>query len=332
MSHNLLIENGEASMMYVGGAPWHSLGTRLDKPATAEEAIQAAHLNWTVKKLPLYASDGENSLLKLLVPDKYAVARENSLDVLGVVGSSYTPVQNREAFAFFDPIVGQEAAIYHTAGALSKGERVWILAKLPDSIRVVGDDVTDKFLLLTNSHDGTSSLQVKFTPVRVVCQNTLSLAINQGGAGIKISHHTDIHQRMKAAEKMLGIVHQQYDELADTFRHMVQVPMHGNRLERYLEYVFPEPKERQPTESEAECIARDRSWSQYFFDQGAGNRMKGVEGTLWAAYNGVTEMLDHRKIRQTADQRLASIWFGAAERTKARALTVAVEMLPHFRN
>ncbi len=131
---------------------------------------------------------------------------------------------------------------------------------------------------------------------------------------------------------MLGIVRQQYDELADTFREMVQVPMNHNRLERYLEYVFPEPKDRQPTESEADCIQRDRSWSEYFFDQGAGNRMKGVGGTLWAAYNGVTEMLDHRKIRQTADQRLASIWFGAADRTKARALTVAVEMLPHFRN
>ncbi len=319
-------------MMYVGGVPWHGLGTRLDKPATAEEAIQAARLDWSVKKLPLFASDGENSLLKLPVPDKYAVARENSLDVLGVVGSSYTPVQNREAFAFFDPIVGQQAAIYHTAGALGKGERVWILAKLPDSIRVVGDDITEKFLLLTNSHDGTSSLQVKFTPVRVVCQNTLTLAINNGAASIKISHHTDIHQRMKAAERMLGIVHHQFDELADTFREMVRVPMNGNRMEKYLEYVFPEPKDRQPTDSEVDCIRRNRSWSEYFFDQGAGNRMKGVEGTLWAAYNGVTEMLDHRKIRQTADQRLASIWFGEANRIKARALTVAVEMLPHFRN
>jgi phage/plasmid-like protein (TIGR03299 family) len=319
-------------MMYVGGAPWHGLGAALDKPATAEEAIQAARLDWMVKKLPLFASDGENSLLRLPVPDKFAVARENSLDVLGVVGSSYTPVQNREAFAFFDPIVGTQAAIYHTAGALGKGERVWILAKLPDSIRVVGDDITDKFLLLTNSHDGTSSLQVKFTPVRVVCQNTLSLALNQGGAGIKISHHTEIHKRMRAAERMLGLVHHHFDELAETFREMVRVPMSGNRLEKYLEYVYPDPKDRLPTESEAECIARDCSWSEYFFDQGAGNRMIGVRGTLWAAYNGVTEWLDHRKIRQSADQRLASIWYGEANRIKARALTVAVEMLPHFRN
>ena len=137
---------------------------------------------------------------------------------------------------------------------------------------------------------------------------------------------------MKVAERMLGIVNHQHDELADTFREMVKVPMTHNRLERYLEFVYPEPKDRPPTESEEECISRDRSWSEYFFDQGAGNRLNGVGGTLWAAYNGVTEYLDHRKIRQNPDQRLTSTWFGEANRVKARALTVAVDMLPHFRN
>ena len=239
MSHNLLIQNGEASMMYVGGLPWHGLGTRLDRPATAKEAIQAAHLDWQVRKLPLCAVDG---LLHLPVKDKYGVARDGSLDVLGVVGRDYTPVQNREAFAFFDPIVGKNAAIYHTAGALGRGERVWILAKLPDSIRVVGDDVTDKYLLLTNSHDGKSSLQVRFTPVRVVCQNTLTLALNQNGSdngSLKLTHHTDIHRRLQEAERMLGIVRHQYDTLAETFREMVRVPMGKERLDQYLSRVFP---------------------------------------------------------------------------------------------
>ena len=332
MSHNLLIQNGEASMMYVGGLPWHGLGTRLDRPVTAKEAIQAAHLDWQVRKLPLCAVDG---LLHLPVKDKYGVARDGSLDVLGVVGRDYTPVQNREAFAFFDPIVGRNAAIYHTAGALGRGERVWILAKLPDSIRVVGDDITDKYLLLTNSHDGKSSLQVRFTPVRVVCQNTLTLALNQTGSdngGLKLSHHTDIHRRLQEAERMLCIVRHQYDTLAETFREMTRVPMNKERLDQYLSQVFPGSDEAEEDTHAAPMFRRDRAWSEYFFDQGAGNRMAGVEGTLWAAYNGVTEWLDHRKTRQSATQRLTSIWFGGANRLKARALTAAVEMLPHFRN
>jgi phage/plasmid-like protein (TIGR03299 family) len=332
MSHNLLIQNGEASMMYVGGLPWHGLGTRLAGPATAKEAIQAAHLDWQVRKLPLCAVDG---LLHLPVKDKFGVARDGSLDVLGVVGRDYTPVQNREAFAFFDPIVGKNAAIYHTAGALGKGERVWILAKLPDSIRVVGDDITERFLLLTNSHDGKSSLQVKFTPVRVVCQNTLTLALNQGGGngGIKLAHQTDIHRRLQEAERMLGIVRYQFDTLAETFREMVRVPMDSERLKQYLRHVFPASAE---AEDDADCVlspvSRDRAWSEYFFDQGAGNRMAGVKGTLWAAYNGVTEWLDHRKTRQNPAQRLTSIWFGETNRTKTRALTAAMELLPQWRN
>ena len=285
-----------------------------------------------MRKLPLCAIDG---LLQLPVKDRFGVTRDGSLDVLGVVGKDYTPVQNREAFAFFDPIVGKNAAIYHTAGALGRGERVWILAKLPDSIRVVGDDITDKYLLLTNSHDGKSSLQVRFTPVRVVCQNTLTLALNQVGSdqgGLRLNHYTDIHRRLQEAERMLGIVRHQYDTLAETFREMVRVPMNKERLDQYLSQVFPDSAAAGEDNHPAPVFQRDRAWSEYFFDQGAGNRMAGVEGTLWAAYNGVTEWLDHRKTRQSATQRLASIWFGGTNRTKIHALDAAVEMLARSGN
>ena len=178
MSHNLLMQNGQASMFYINEVPWHGLGTRLDKPATAHEAITAARLDWKVVKLPLFAGSK-----RIPVTDRFAVVRrtgdliQHTDPVLGVVSHEYTPLQNQQAFQFFDPIVGQNAAIYHTAGALGKGERVWILAQLPGHIRVAGDDITEKYLLLSNSHDGKSSVTIKFTPVRVVCQNTLTLAL-----------------------------------------------------------------------------------------------------------------------------------------------------------
>ena len=246
-------------------------------------------------KLPLCAVD---CLLHLPVKDRYGVARDGSLDVLGVVGRDYTPVQNREAFAFFDPIVGKNAAIYHTAGASGHGELVWTLAKLPDSIRVVGDDLTDKYMLLTNSHDGKSSIQVRFTPVRVVYQNTLTLALNQGSndnGDLKLTHHTDIHRRLQESERMLGIVRHRYDTLGEMFREMARVSMNKERLDQYLSQVFPGSAATEEEADKAPVFQRDSAWTEYFFDQGADNRMAGVEGTFWAAYNGVTEWLNHHK-------------------------------------
>jgi len=155
MPTNISERNGQAEAMVVGEPAWHRLGTVLEKPATAEEAIKAAHLNWTVIKQPLFAGEVEHHR----IPDHYAIVRgddwgKKKTTVLGIVRAGYKPLQNREAFTFFDPIVGKNAAIYHTAGALGDGERVWIQAKLPDEIRVIGDDITHKYLLLSNSHDG----------------------------------------------------------------------------------------------------------------------------------------------------------------------------------
>jgi phage/plasmid-like protein (TIGR03299 family) len=323
MSDNLLIQNGQASMFYINEVPWHGLGTKLNQPATAQEAIIAANLDWPVIKLPLFAGSKH-----LPVPDKFAVVRKSSNivsksdPVLGVVGKDYTPLQNRDAFRFFDPIVGQNAAIYHTAGALGQGERVWILARLPGHIRVVGDDISEKYLLLSNSHDGKSSVQIKFTPVRVVCQNTLTLALSDG-AVCRVVHHADVRSKLEQAHQMLGLINDRFDGMEQTFQAMSRVKMDSNRLADYLATIYPEAKEP----DKMELVQRDRSWSEYFFDQGKGNRLPGVAGSLWAAFNGVTEWQDHRKSRQNEHQRLVSSWFGGAYQTKARAYSVAVDKM-----
>ena len=155
MPHNLSTRNGQATMAYFGQTPWHGLGTKLDAPATAEEAIGAAGLDYEVELADLQTSAG------IPVPQRKAVIRSDTCQVLGIVGNSYVPVQNRQCFGFLDSVVADGKLRYHTAGALGKGERVWLLAKLPDRIRVKNsNDITEKFLLLSNSHDGTSSLRI----------------------------------------------------------------------------------------------------------------------------------------------------------------------------
>jgi phage/plasmid-like protein (TIGR03299 family) len=261
-----------------------------------------------------------------VVPDTFAVVRNDPLNspVLGVVSKDYTPLQNAEAFGFFDPIVGENAAIYHTAGALGQGERIWLLAKLPGQLRVVGDDVADKYLLLANSHDGKGSVQIKFTSVRVVCQNTLTLALG-GGESFRLVHTPDVKHRLKAAGQLLAQIRTRYDTMEEALQAMARVPVNVSQLTEYLTEVF---KPSDPTDEGALVRAeRNRDWAEHFFDEGRGTRLPGVRGTLWAAFNGVTELLDHRKTRQTPGQRLTSLWFGENYRLKARAFRMAQEWM-----
>ena len=338
MAHNLNFRNGKASMMYVDEVPWHRLGTRLKEPATAEQAIQAASLDWEVVKRPLFVVAGDGFAP---IKEKVAIVQrgqgEQGDTVFGVVSPSYTPLQNRDAFAFFDSIVGEGAAIYHTAGALGNGERVWILAKLPDSIHVAGKDDVDKYLLLSNSHDGRSSVQVKFTPIRVVCQNTLTMALEEGRT-VRVKHHRNLEIGLEHAKDMLGIVRARYARIEEVFGAMARVSLPSPRLDEYLRLVFPDPAPLDEDEGGYEAgparLRRDRALEQAqlnrreadrLFVGGRGNDEQDIRGTLWAAYNGIAEMIDYRQEGMNPDRHLRSIWFGQGYHTKARAYQVAVE-------
>ena len=203
MAHNLATTNGKTAMMYVGEVPWHRLGTKLDQPATAREAITAAGLDYRVELKPLKTDDGND------VPTRKATVRTDTNQVLGVVGNGYVPVQNFQAFGFLDAVVADGGLRYHTAGALGRGEKIWMLAKLPGQIQVKNSaDIVDKFLLLSNAHDGSAALRVYFTPIRVVCQNTLSLAERRSqGQGVSILHKGDLAAEDQGGPGGSGIRH-----------------------------------------------------------------------------------------------------------------------------
>ena len=319
MPHNLNVTNGGPSMMYVGETPWHSLGTKLDKPATAEEAIQAAHLDFTVEKY------GLNTIPNSLpVESHFATVRTDTREVLGVVGSRYEPIQNRDAFTTFDALVGEGEAIYHTAGVLGKGERIWLLAKLPDYIRVNGEDLVEKYLLLVNSHDGSSTVRVKLTPIRVVCENTLSLALSGAEQEVHIRHTLNAKEKLKEAHEILGLTNKLYMQLDAIFNRMNETKVEHETLTEYVKTVFPENPE-----------SKDRSWVKKVHDTvfelvESGEGVELSKGTLWGAYNAVTEYVDHyRNPKGDETQRLKSMWFGSGERIKKTAFMAAIAMMDH---
>lgn len=330
MAHELNIEDGKASMFYTGPEPWHKLGTKLDKPATSVEAIKGANLDWEVTKIPLYGIHNSN----IISSRKFGTVRKDKLDskdceIFGVVSNQYVPVQNVEAFRFFDSIVGSGSAIYHTAGALGNGERIWILAKLPNDIVIKNKDNVEKFLLLSNSHDGTRSVEIKFTPIRVVCQNTLNQALSSDVKPIKISHQGNVVRKLSDSKEILGIVQTTYKEIEQLFNQMSDFRLNNGKADEYFELLFPFPKEINSEADEKEMNAKKklRENTKYYFESGRGNSEESVMGTLWTAYNGVAEYIDHhRKLRNTTD-RTTYLLYGTGNDIKLRALEVAKEML-----
>jgi phage/plasmid-like protein (TIGR03299 family) len=317
MSHNLNIVHGAASMMYVGETPWHTLGTKLDKPATASEAIQAAGLGFHVEKMPLQIAERN-----LPVRDHYATVRTDTMDVLGVVGSRYMPIQNKDAFTTFDSLVGEGSAIYHTAGALGKGERIWILAKLPDYIRIRKNDIVEQYLLFTNTHDGTCAVSVKLTPIRVVCENTLSVALQGTEQQVRIRHTTQAEEKLKQAHQILGLSNKLFETLGEYYVGMSWKTINAVMLNQYIDSVFPLPmfslSESRMRETHEKIIELS--------EVGVGAEL--AKGTLWGAYNAVTEYVDHYRLQSKSDSvRLKSMWYGSGDALKKKAFTCAVAML-----
>lgn len=319
MAHNLATTNGKTAMFYTGEeAPWHRLGTRLDEPATAREAIVAAGLDYEVELTSLETTDCKP------VPQRKAVVRSDTEEVIGVVGNSYVPVQNREAFGYLDAVVADGGLRYHTAGALGKGERIWLLAKLPGHIRIKGgDDVVEKFLLLSNSHNASSALKVFFTPIRVVCQNTLSMAESTGrGQGVSILHKGNLTAKIQEAQRVLGLAERFYADAAERINFLANHYPASEQLRHYFKTLYPDPDSASNTRAKN---IREKLTS--LFDTGIGMDIPEIRHSSWAALNAVTEWVDHNRNSTTRlSRRVESAWFGSGAKLKARAWELALGM------
>ena len=171
MSHEIEIVNGQASMAYVGETPWHGLGVRLPDEVAPYQMMEAAGLDWAVEKQALVTAEGA------AVTEKEALVRTSDNKVLDIVGKNWNPVQNEEAFNFFNDFCATGGMSMHTAGSLKGGQVVWALAKVNDSFELFGGDKVESYLLFSNPHKFGQAIDVRFTPIRVVCNNTLTLSL-----------------------------------------------------------------------------------------------------------------------------------------------------------
>lgn len=330
MAHNINYNSktDRHSFFSVKQKAWHSLGMIIEDYPTSAEAIKHAGLNYTVEKRSLFTVDNgqphgdEPDLLvhsEIEVPNYFATIRTDTEQVLGVVGKDYEVVQNVDAFSFFDSIVGGgDGILYETAGALGKGERIFITAKLPEFIKVGKSDLIEQYLFLTTSHDGFGSITASFTPIRICCQNTLNAALRSQKGAIKIRHTANAHERLKQAHQLLGITNQLGGEMEQIFNQWAKVKITDKQVKKLVQMAMAPNKETLERIQKGRVDEFTSLFSNTvekvleYAETSPTQQFETTKGTLFGAYNSVTGYFQNVKSYKTDEAKFNSIMSGNA--------------------
>jgi phage/plasmid-like protein (TIGR03299 family) len=309
--HKIEITENGASIAYAGETPWHGLGRKVPADLTPEQMLEAAQLDWSVERVPTYA----NVNGKYINTGREALVRDRDSKVLDIVGPGWNPVQNAEAFGFFYDFVNEGKMQMHTAGALEDGRIVWALAKMNEGFTVFGKDDVESYLLFTNPHKYGKSIDVRFTPIRVVCNNTLTLAINTKSASQVSINHRAVFSA-EAVKETLGISKEKMAKYKEAAEYLGSKKYTDETFNVFLKRVFnvdlDKPELSRPARQVLEIV-----------DTQPGAEFK--PGSWWNAYNAVTYATDHL-LGRSADTRLKSAWYGSNANRKHVALNTAIEM------
>ena len=284
----------ESGVFTEGKAAWHGLGTTLPTNAlTSAEALEYSGLaGWQLAKLPVFVGNQEDGYRQ--VPDRYAVTRQTDGRPLGVVGAGYRPVQNEEAFAWADELLGGEGFHYKTAGALRQGQVVWLLAKAPFQIDLP-DSPVDMFVLLTNTHDGSGAVTAAVTPVRVVCMNTLRGALSRAQASYRIRHTSGAQARLAEAQRVLGLTRGAAERVRERAEAMVATPISDGDWRAFLQELVPDPPDSRQGQTRAANVRGEISGIYRSSRLGQDE----VRGTAWGAWQAVVAYNDHAMTSRT---------------------------------
>lgn len=319
MAHGIL-END--NLLSVKERPWHGLGVVVETAPTIEEAITLANLGWTVEPKEIKTVDGIN------IPNKKALMRSDTNDCLGVVGSGYNILQNTEAFKFFEPFVENGLATLETAGSLFNGKRVFILAKIAgDDMEVQKGDFVEKYILLSNAHDGSQAVKVGYTPIRVVCNNTLTCAeTSQTSQLIRVYHKTNVSQTLQDLRETMDLVNKQFIATEEKYKELAKKQVSTADLDKYVKRVFSKKKLEDmyntPSEYTDEQVEKFRKKLMEHVEEVF---EKELVHNRWTMYNAVNHYLNHGRSR-TLESTYNSMWFGDAKRIDKKAFQLAFEI------
>lgn len=331
MAHNINFNaiTGQHSFFSVKEKPWHGLGQLVQDYPTSREAMAFAGLNYEVIKEDIYTTsfnaDGQAMDFTRRIKTHQATIRKDTGDVLGVVGKDYEIVQNTEAFAFFDEIIGGDGIQYETAGALGSGERVFITAKLPDYIKVGNDDLIEQYLFLTTSHNGFGSITAAFTPVRIVCANTLAAAIRNHSNTIKIRHTANAADRLKEAHKVMGLTNKLSEQLNGIFNQWAKVRITDPEVKKLIQLAMIPNKEvlkNLTTGKDDELSTQFKNMVDTVYGyamESPTQQLETTKGTLFGAYNAVTGYFQNVRSYKNEEAKLKSIMYGGTAQLRTQA-------------
>jgi len=318
-------------MFYFGETPWHGLGRELPQPATIDEALKEGGLDWTVSMVPIVPA-GEPGTA---ITRRMAVVRDDRAPgepgrVVGVVHPQFQPLQNRDGAWIFDALAGQGRRVYHTGGYLRDGEVVWLLARLPRDIRVGGRDLVEPYLLFSNSHDGSQAIDIRLTTVRVVCRNTLSMALSRGAAGkvFRRAHDVGVERLAEEASAFFEVSLRQCAETQALFDRLAARRCDVAAFRAFMQKLLPDPSRPANRQAPAalnvyerrlETLRQTRREVVEVFRVGIPAQDVAPAGeTLWGAVNAVTAWVDHQQ--RVDGHRYAHALFGGGDRLKTQAL------------
>lgn len=316
MSHEIEFQDGKAQMAWVGQVPWHGLGTKVDPDLTPDEMMTAAGVDWSVRKEPAFIElEG-----KRIDIGRSALVRDTDERVLDVVTNDWEPLQNAQAFEFFNEYIVAGDMEMHTAGSLKGGRIVWALAKTKESFSLFNGDTVESYLLFTNPHQFGKSIDVRFTNTRVVCNNTLTLSLNSASSNMaRITHRNEFDA--EAVKETMAISSRKLSDYKEMAEFLGSKRYDKENIVEYFQRVFPVLSSKE--DGGKKVLSKNAGIALELLEQQPGFQY--APGTFWSAFNTATFMTNH-VLGRSRDNRLQSLWYGANKNLNVSALKTAVEM------